>query len=363
MRYIVVLLSLLLQFATAQNNTTTSSFELSFFRGNVMPHTPDLYHLQGHPEGLVFNYNLQTHGQEEWHKAYNYPSYGAYLMYQDFNNRFLGHSWAAGGYYDFAFFFPRLTVKTAAGLAYMNQPYDKVTNSKNKAFGSTLLANINIGLQYRHPFFQNRMGLTAGLLFTHYSNGRSKSPNSGINTYGVNLGLTCNLEKPTPINTPDTLRLRTNYREKLHYNMVFRTGFNESSVINSGRHPLYHLGAYIDKRLSRKSGVQLGADLFLTQSFKDFIKYKSAAFPDANIDPNTDYKRAGVFVGYELYINRMSLEAQVGYYFYDPLKNEIPVYDRIGMKYYWTSKVFSALSLKTHMFLAEAIEFGIGLRL
>lgn len=362
MRKSIVLVFLIVQAVFAQKNTNTASLEVSYFRGNVMPHTPDLYHLQGHPEGVFLAYHWQTHGAKEWHNAYNFPAYGAYLLYQDFNNRFLGHSWAVGGYYDFEFFFPRLTVKTAAGVAYMNQPYDKVTNSKNKAFGSTLLANINIGLQYRQPLFHNQMALSTGLLFTHYSNGRSKSPNSGINTYGLHLGLAYNLDKPRA-NAVDTTNVRTNYREKIHYNFVFRTGFNESSVINSGRHPLYHLGAYIDKRLTRKSGVQLGADLFLTQSFKDFIKYKSAAFPEDHIDPNTDYKRAGLFVGYEMYINRMSLEAQVGYYFYDPLHNEIPVYDRIGLKYYWTPKVYSALSLKTHMFLAEAIEFGIGIRL
>lgn len=362
MRKSIVLVFFVVQALFAQKNANTPSFEVRFFRGNVLPHTPDLYHLQGHPEGIQFHYNLQTHGAQEWHAAYNYPSYGVYLLYQDFNNRFLGHSWAAGTYFRFNFLKRHLQVQTAAGVAYMNQPYDKVTNSKNKAFGSTLLANINIGLEYHQPLFHNQMDVSAGLLFTHYSNGRSKSPNSGINTYGLTIGLAYNLQKPVS-NSPDTTKVKTNYREKLHYNFVFRTGFNESSVINSGRHPLYHLGAYIDKRLNRKSGVQLGADLFLTQSFKDFIKYKSAAYPEDHIDPNTDYKRAGIFAGYELYINRLSLEAQVGYYFYDPLHNEIPLYDRIGLKYYWTPKVFSALSLKTHMFLAEAIEFGLGIRL
>ena len=208
MRKGIVLVVFLVQVVFAQKSANTPSFEISFFRGNVLPHTPDLFHLLGHPEGVLLNYNLQTHGGQEWHKAFNYPSFGAYVLYQDFNNRFLGHSWAAGGYYDFEFFFPRLTVKTAAGLAYMNQPYDKVTNSKNKAFGSKLLANINIGLHYRQPLFNNKIALTAGLLFTHYSNGRSKSPNSGINTYGLNLGITYMLQKP-PLQAADTTKTRS----------------------------------------------------------------------------------------------------------------------------------------------------------
>jgi hypothetical protein len=78
---------------------------------------------------------------------------------------------------------------------------------------------------------------------------------------------------------------------------------------------------------------------------------------------NTDSKRVGVFVGYELFINRISLEAQLGYYVYQPYKSDIPVYDRLGMKYYITNKMYTGLSIKTHVFLAEAMEFVLGIRL
>ena len=87
------------------------------------------------------------------------------------------------------------------------------------------------------------------------------------------------------------------------------------------------------------------------------------AYPEQNLDPNTDYKRVGVFVGHELFINRISLEAQIGYYVYQPYKFDIPVYDRLGMKYYITKKLFTGLSIKTHIFLAEAMEFLIGVRI
>ena len=58
----------------------------------------------------------------------------------------------------------------------------------------------------------------------------------------------------------------------------------------------------------------------------------------------------------------MSFEAQVGYYVYQPFKFDIPIYDRIGIKYYVLPKVFTGFSLKTHGFLAEAFEFVIGTR-
>jgi len=267
-----------------------------------------------------------------------------------------------GGFYNFYFLNRHLQFRLAQGLALTTNPYDKVDNSKNKAFGTKILDNTNIGLSYDNQTLFKNIGFHAGLLFTHYSNGRVKSPNSGINTYMLNVGLNYNFDAEKTI-VNDTAMVQKNYREPIHYNFVFRSGINESPIIRSGQRPFYHIGFYVDKRFNRKSALQLGTELFLTESFKDYIKYYSVAYPDKHIDATTDYKRVGVFVGHELFINRISLEAQVGYYVYRPFKKDISIYDRVGMKYYFTDKIFGGFTIKTHLFLAEALEFGIGVRL
>ena len=68
-------------------------------------------------------------------------------------------------------------------------------------------------------------------------------------------------------------------------------------------------------------------------------------------------------MGHELFINRMSLITQVGYYIYYPFDFEGRTYLRIGLKYYFGKKWFGALTLKSHGAKAEAIEFGVGVRL
>jgi hypothetical protein len=346
----------------AQENNDTNAIEVSFLRGNVLPHTKDLYHLQGHADGVMLSFLKQTHGKDEWHSAYNFPDYGVYLEYQNYNNDFLGKVYAAGVQYNFYFLNRNLELKLSQGIGYATNPYDKVENSKNKAFGSTLMANTNIGLFYKKEHLLDKFGLQAGFLFTHFSNGRTKSPNSGINSFLLNVGVNYDFSKVTN-KTIDTALVKKYFREPIKYNIVVRSGFNESPVIGSGQHPFYHIGFFVDKRFNSKSALQLGTDLFLTNSFKDFIKYKSVAFPELNIDPNTDYKRVGVFVGYELFVNRISLEAQVGYYVYRPFVNDIAIYDRVGFKYHINPKLFASFSVKTHMFLAEALEFGVGVRL
>jgi len=341
----------------------TFSIETSVLRGNVLPHRDDVVNLvNGHPDGVMVSFLARTHGAREWEKVYDFPDYGGYFLFQDFKSQPLGVCYSVGGLYNFYFLNRHLQLRISQGLAVTTNPYDKETNSINKAFGTRLMDNTNLGVSYDNQKLLRPFGFHAGLMFTHYSNGRFKSPNSGINTYLLNVGLNYNFSDEKPV-LNDTTMVKRNYREPLKYNFVFRTGVNESPIIRSGQYVFYHLGFYVDKRLGRKSAMQLGTDLFLTNSLKDYIRYYSIAYPAKNISPNTDYKRVGVFVGHELFINHISLEAQLGYYVYRKFKQDIPVYDRIGMKYYFSNRVYSEFSIKTHMFLAEAVECGVGVRL
>lgn len=349
-------------FAFGQNSDETIAVEVNSLRSNILLHSPDLAHLiTGHPEGVLVSFSKKTYGKEEWQRAFNYPEYGLYILYQDFKNQYLGHDIAVGMHYNFYFLKRQLMFKISEGIAFNSNPYNKELNNKNKAFGSAITANTNIILEYKKENLIGNFGIQAGIAFTHFSNGRIKSPNSGINTIGVNLGMNYNFEKNKSF-IKDSTDLKTNFKEPIKLNFMLRTGVCESIVINSGQHPFYHISVFGDKRFSRKGGYQFGAELFLTQSFKDFIRYYSNAYPEKNVSEDTDYKRVGVFAGYELFINRVSIETQIGYYVYKPFKYEINVYNRLGAKYYLTKNIYTGFSIKTHLALAEALEFNAGYR-
>ena len=348
----------------AQDVFQCGQVDASFFRSNIMLHSPDLTSLiTGHPDGALISFSLKTDGSEDWESLYNYPDFGGYFLYQDFKNPILGKNYAIGIHYNFYFLKRHLMLKVAQGIAMTTNPYDKETNPKNTAFGSKIMANIDFALQYKKENIIDKFGVQAGLIFTHFSMGRTKSPNSGINTYGLNVGVNYNFGETQYKVIDTTSGSKMNMTENVKYNLVLRGGYNESPIIGSGQRPFYHIGAYADKRFNRKSALQLGAELFLTTSFKEYIKFESIAYPEHRVAPGTDYKRVGIFIGHELFINRISVETQVGYYIYRQFKSDKPVYDRVGVKYYFTPKIFTALSVKTHGFLAEALEFGIGIRM
>ncbi|MDY0089699.1 MAG: acyloxyacyl hydrolase [Flavobacteriaceae bacterium] len=346
----------------AQDSENTGYLDVNYLRGNVLNHAPDINHLiTGHPDGIIFSYNFKTDGKKEWHQVYNYPDYGFSFMYQDFENEILGKSYAVSAHYNFYFLNRNLMLRISQGIGMTTNPYDKETNFKNNALGSKFMSSNYFLLQFQKQHLIGPIGLQAGLFLTHFSNGRIKTPNRGINTYGINVGLNYNLDEPLVYKTVDSIPKLT---EPLRYNIFFKTGINENSVVGSGQKPFYHLGGYVDKRIGRKSALQLGTELFITQSLKEYIRYRSVAFPEKEyISPNTDYKRVGVFAGHELFINRLSIETQFGFYVYKPFKEDLDVYQRLGIKYYVTPKVFTGASLKSHGAKAEAIEFGVGLRL
>jgi hypothetical protein len=337
--------------------------QIDYLQGSILRHSNKIDQLiTGNPTSFFVGILKKSNGTKEWQNLYNKPDFGIYFITQDFKNEYLGKNYGVGFLYQFYFLKRNLQLKLASGLALTTNPYDKVTNSKNTAFGSKFMANINFGLQYKKENILNNFGFQTGVLVTHYSNGRFQTPNSGINTYNLNLGVNYNFNN-AKIAAMDTAKVSNKFSEKIKYSAYFRSGFNESYIINSGKFPFYHISLYADKRITKKSAIQFGAELFLTTYFKEFIAYQTIAYPENNLNPNTDFKRIGIFVGHELFIGSVSIEVQVGYYAYQPYKFDFPIYDRLGIKYYFNPKIFTGISVKTHGFYAEAVEFGLGYRL
>ena len=88
-----------------------------------------------------------------------------------------------------------------------------------------------------------------------------------------------NFEKNATI-LKDSLPNSKSYAEKIKYNFAFRTGISEAPVVGIGQRQFYHIGLYADKRLNRKSALQLGTDVFFSRYLKDYIQFSAVAFPN-----------------------------------------------------------------------------------
>lgn len=345
-----------------QETTTDSYFDVNYFKGYIALHNNDILGLiTGHPEGVILSWNKKTFGNKAWEQRYNYPDYGASIIYQDLKNPILGNNIGVYGHYNFYFFKRNLMLRIGQGIAHTSNPFDRIENPKNIAFGSTLLSSTYVMLQYKKERIFNRFGFQAGFSLIHYSNANFKAPNTSINTIALNAGLTYNLEDEAPEYINDIEKEK--FKQPIKYNVVFRSGLNQSDLLGTAQFPFYVASAYADKRLNRKSAIQFGADVIFSNFLKEQIRFESTALLTNGLTGDEDYKRAGIFVGHELFVNKLSLLTQLGYYVYNPSGFDGSTYIRAGLKRYFGDKWFGALTLRSHGFSAEALEFAIGVRL
>ena len=357
-----LLLSVTFGFSQEGKEHKKYTLDVNQFYGSIILHNPDISHLiTSHPGGLILSYNRKTYGLEEWEQLYKYPDVGYSFIYQDMNNETLGKNYSLYAHYNFYFFKRNVQLRVGQGIAYTTNPYDKVTNFRNNAYGSDFLSSTYLMFNYHKENIVAGLGFKAGISIIHYSNANFRAPNTSTNTMAFNAGLVYDLDGGKEIEYIH--REKEKLTQPIKYNLVLRTGINESDVIDQGQYGFVVASAYADKRLGRKSAIQLGTDVFFSNFLKELIRYQSISFPENNVAADDDYKRVGVFVGHELFINKMSIISQLGYYVYYPFDFEGRMYNRMGIKRYFGDKVFGSVTLKSHGAKAEAVEFGVGIRL
>jgi len=342
------------------------SLEADFFHGSILEHNPDIEHLiTGHPTGFILSYSRKTYGFNEWERRYNYPDWGFSFAYHNSHNQFLGSAYGVYGHMNWYFLNRHLMLGIGQGIAFMDNPYDAQTNFNNNAYGSQFLSATFLKANFVQENIWNGLGFHLGFSLFHYSNGNFKAPNTSTNTFALNAGISYQLGHehfPAYIEKQDSLS-RT-HAQRIKYNFVFRTGVNESDVVGLGQEPFYVFSVFADKRLNYKSTLQAGVEVYFSTFLKEFIKYRSIAYPEFGDKGDEDYKRVGLFVGHEWRFNKVAFLSQLGYYVYWTYEFETRVYNRLGLKrYLFNDKFFVSASVHAHWAKAEAVEFGLGYRL
>ena len=360
--YILFLFGFL--FANAQENKSSSYVDFNYFYGNIIEHAPELKPIiQAHPTGFIFSWNKKKLGDSKFERTFNYPDFGFTASYTNFHTDALGEVYSLYAHYNFYLLNrnnkTQLKLTTGFGLGYATSPFDKETNSKNWVIGSKIVAAVYLKLAYERQYLIGNFGVNAGFSLLHYSNASFNVPNLGINTVAATVGVNYNFDEE--ISAPERgLEAIAYQKNKIRFGAAFRTGFNESLINNSGLFPFYTFTAFAEKKLSYTSTVSFGADLFLSTFMKGYIEWNN--IQEGVPNQTDDWKRVGVFAGYELNMERFSVVGQIGYNVYYPYDYVSRIYERFGFRKHFNDHFFADLTLKINMFRAEALEFGVGYR-
>jgi hypothetical protein len=323
---------------------------------------------------LEVRYGWQNSNLESWASQYGYPSYGI-GFYSGFigDPQIFGNPNALFGFINFPISKPfrrnAFNIEPALGLTYNLEPFDSETNPSNDAIGSrvTVYFNVNFGWTYK---WTKEMDIVYGIDFTHFSNGRSNTPNWGLNMFGLNLGLRyhynanelklnndpyTNRSLPSRFKRPER-KLNTKVEDNQSINVYVAGGTvqtypeNEGDSFNEERYTTFSAVIDYQHKFNNMHSVSAGLDYFYDASLE-------TRFPN----DNSQYHMVGIHGGYDFMFYKFTFVGHLGTYLTDS-RGKDPYFTRVALRYDLFDWSYAQVGLKTDGFAADWIEFGIGFR-
>jgi hypothetical protein len=128
-------------------------------------------------------------------------------------------------------------------------------------------------------------------------------------------------------------------------------------------YPVYLLSAYASHRYRGKNKIFAGVDYSYHKGIYAFLR-NNEIFPG---EERSHSWKSSVFVGNEFLVGKMGIMVQMGFYIKEAALKEDPYYQKLGSNIYLLQKESGVLKemslavlLKTHKFLAELVEVGLG---
>lgn len=330
--------------------------EIDYGYGFIMPHHKSIeYFVEDPIQTFDIKLNYASYGTKYWNQLFKYPHYGLGFYRANLGNRDVyGYANALYSYVKVPVFGQWETINLSwqigFGASYLTQHFDIKENPQNLAIGSNLNIYVDLSLQSQIRL-SKQMNLTNNVRFTHFSNGKVKSPNKGLNVISGSVGLLYHFNEPI-----EKYQLKLpEIKNKNEYTVIYAGGIKTKTRYEPGYYYASSLIINYYRNYSLKRRWGLGTDLFYDETKRQF----SDKNQKSNII-NSDLYQVGLHVGHEMVMGNMALTINVGGYLYAPVEEEAPIYSRIGLRYRFAEKYIANLTLKSHWAIASYIEWGIG---
>ena len=356
--YLLYMLFFIFSDAFAQNN---NALELSGLYG-LSSFTAEKYSLPGHIAGAEAVYHFSTaNNKADYVRLLNISSIDVVGGYRSFHSITITNDpgskkGALGGVYTLMGRLEIPFIKAGAtqviftpgfGFAYATQTY--FTNG-NPLVGSHLNLGAQAGVKIRTPI-SNSTAIQAGIDIFHYSNGAVKVPNNGINTVEASLGIVQDVSTPKPAEGAKKPE------EYFKHSFEFGLDIGRRGVYKSTQ-GFYKSGLYAgyNYRLSPIFSLKAGADavyyytVFDPNNYAVTYQYSGTSY---------DRWRVGLSLGADLWLGRLAVMANYGYYLHYRSTKPTKTYWTPGLKYFVLP--WMALQAKAYIHGSDCDYLGGGL--
>lgn len=350
-----------------------------------------------HYPAFEFSVYQNTFGRREWEANYNYPYIGATFYHANFGVNFEGNHEVGDALGSVFALYPfinyplvgnensQFTFKFGVGLGYLTKCFDNFDNYYNFSIGSHVNAAVNLSFEYRQRV-SSRLMTVASIGLTHFSNGSTKLPNYGLNTFSGAFGLAYFLRNPrinlTPAKRPEYKPFEFDKKKWFSIDLDYGIGFKNVSQTLGGDSTHYYrvhdFSTCLLAQFTQHSRAGFGLSFVLDLS--------DQTLPDHFVDNNgihvkkTDPETGNVIIHdintlqmtklnfslcYSMTMERLSFLFEFGWHlkynqFTDLSKGNI--FQKVSFRYQIYDNTYARLSLMTHFGRADYLCFGLGYR-
>lgn len=320
-------------------------------------------------------YYILTDGRKAWQQLYGYPQWG-FGIYKAFvaHDQYLGNPSAVYSFINLPLSRWKiwsLNFEIGFGLSFNWKPHSVREDQYAYPIGSFSTVFFDAGINASFHLTAH-IDLTAGLSYTHFSDGALKLPNLGVNMVAPRLEVEY-IFSGRPEYTKreiapyqkewEWLILLAPSKKQLGFEYVKRSGDTSAVVYN---YNILSISTTINRQISHKIKFGGGFDISYNEA------YAAETVMQDGIPQKAPYNTAdkiliGIYPSIELVLHNLSLIAQPGYYIYKKAAegDNIPVtYQRVGVKYSLGDHLLLGVNIRAFNFSkADFIEWIVGYRL
>jgi hypothetical protein len=297
-------------------------------------------------------------GSESWDKLYRYPRPGfGYSYWNMGNNQVLGMAHSIYGFINIPLLKKSekfsVNYQISAGGAYLTRVFDPVENHLNRAIGSHYNIYMRLGIDSKIRITPiSELVLEIGA--THFSNGKTRSPNYGINAGTISVGLNY-LIKSTEVTgrnepeIPDT-------EKRFIQSVIYSGGTKVYDNLLGTRYFVSSVSYNIEKVLNPKRRLGMGAEFSYDGSINEALTVEEGKTENEF----SNLVRIGLHSSYTVRYKRLAAGIQVGHYVYSKHKVLTSLYNKLSVQYLIADHITGNVSIKSHWAKADCFLWGIG---
>ena len=355
-RFLILILVFSVQICYAQSEKRALILESRLHSGINIPLYEALeYLIQDDLFAFDLSVSFPTYGKSFWEELYNFPVTGIGYSYWTLgNDEIFGKAHVLYGFINIPIKKNEkfsLNYQVSLGGAYLTRIFDVDKNHLNRAIGSHTNIYMRLGADAKIRILpQCNMIIEGGLM--HFSNGKTRSPNYGINACSVSMGFNYLFNgNNTSIQKTSIPLIDKKYGQSI----LLSAGSKVYDNLLGKKYFVSSISYNIERVFNQRRRIGLGTDLFYDGSIREALAWEDGT-PEKEF---TKLIRFGIHGSYSIRYKKIIAGIQLGHYLYSKYTVMTKIYTRISLQYLITDNISGSLSIRSHLGKADCLEWGL----